>query len=220
MSQQAMLAGPRRARPTTPPPLPKVIAPTPLAVEVAADEAPTISTSAQQPAAQEITAKVARPISRRLPWFIVGVVLGTLVVVGSSGKFGDSIRGARAHVASSIRSLKHTKTPEAAPASTQAALARTGDVPCTEDDCALLLAPFKAASFADPPGATIPLVDVNDLPKAKPRVVWTPAPQATGDVANTSDPSDDAPPPPAPKPDPKDAPPYESGPVASLPAAP
>lgn len=186
------LAGPRRARPVSPPPPPTPRAPvTPPPVAPAApasapvralpaldyDEAPR-STPADRAARLETTRPGTRRKSRRLLWFMLGIAFGAAAAVCARGDTVSTLRYARAWGASALRSLERSPPPAAsvAPSSMATGTAWTDiapkNAPCPMepgpgDPCAELLAPFTAS---------VPTVNIEDLPRVKPAPVAAVAP--------------------------------------------
>lgn len=261
-SPGAMIAGPRRVR-ATPPPLPPearapATEPSPLSLDY--DE-PTVRrpSSAPAPRASQLPPAAPRaavppalpPLSTPLPqipaatkpaaaggvparWFVLGVVIGVLGITLVRGDGVTTLRSARLWGANAIRSMK--KSGPTIPVNAAPATTKIDPPPCslTDDDCAVLMAPFlKAEAEAAALQASIPVVDVSDLPKVKPPVVYVAPPPKPLDVSSPvaqpeeptpagGTPPPDAPPPPKRAPGPFDAPgPVEPrGMVATAPVAP
>ncbi len=120
------------------------------------------------------------PRSRSAKWFAVGLILGILGLTVARGDATLGVRAARLWGANTLRSLKKTTTPlPNATAEMAQASANVEPPPCslTDDDCAILMAPFvQAEANMTAMKIEIPVIDVNALPKWKPPVVYVAPP--------------------------------------------
>jgi hypothetical protein len=150
-----------------------------------------------------------RSRSKRFRWFVLGVLLGALIVSAVRGDATTSFRAARAWGANQLRAMKKNPPVQLGPMSVATSLATP--VPCdlTDEECATLLAPFAAANalpeqhdHQELASRPIPEVDVMSLKKVRPPVVYVaPPPKPAATVASEPPPEGDdvpaAPPSPA-----------------------
>ncbi len=143
------------------------------------------------PRSLQPTQPCRRPRTHRARWFVLGIAFGALGAVFAHGDAHGTLHAARTWSASALRSLEHRPAAPALATTTVVASASAASAvvtaaashapapslgaPCpmnpgADDPCAALLAPFAG----EPAAATrsVPLVSVNDLPRAQP----TPAP--------------------------------------------
>ena len=132
-------------------------------------------------------ATAAEPRSRSAKWFAMGLILGILGITLARGDATLGVRAARLWSANTLRSLKKTTTPTpTSPADFAPAVASVEPPPCslTDDDCAILMAPFvQAEANLTASQIEIPVVDVRSLPRWKPPVVYVPPPAKPVDIA-------------------------------------
>jgi len=242
------IAGPRRVR-ATPPPLPAAVASAERDLpSLYDDEAITTRRAAVSPACaarvlgdgSDLTApttKIPRPSSPPARWFAIGLVAGIVAFALARGDAMGGVRAARAWGETTLRSLKKAHPPARSLPVVPASQIEAPPCSLTDEDCAVLMAPFvQAEAQTQAELASIPVVNVSDLPKWKPPVVYVAPPPKPVDMASpvaqpeapepAGGPYDEPsapPPPPRRAPGPFDAPgPVGPGPsiVASAPATP
>jgi hypothetical protein len=183
----------------------------------------------------ESTAKTARdPRSRSARWFAIGLIAGVVTFAFARGDAMNTMRAARTWGATTLRSLKKAQPPARNLPPVPASELEAPPCSLTDEDCAVLMAPFvQAEAKVQAEIASIPVVSVSDLPKYKPPVVYVAPPPKPVDMSSpvatpevpepAGGPYDEpaAPPPPRRAPGPFDAPgPIGPSVVASAPATP
>ena len=135
--------------------------------------------------------------SKRFQWFVLGVLLGALIVSAVRGDAAMTVRAARAWGANHLRALKKNPPVQLGPTSAATSLATQAPCDLTDEECAMLLAPFAAANALpeqqqEIASRAIPEVDVMSLKKVKPPVAYVApppklAPAAIGGPAAAAD---------------------------------
>ena len=213
---RSAIAGPRRVRPPSSKRL-KAASAAPAAPAAPAGPAARVAAARDLPALdydseasartriapppKHLVAMTASPSapgrSKRFRWFVLGVLLGALIVSAVRGDAAMTVRAARAWGANHLRALKKNPPMQLGPTSAATSLATQAPCDLTDEECAMLLAPFAAANALpeqqqDLASRAIPEVDVMSLKRVKAPVAYVApppklAPTALGDPASPAE---------------------------------